>query len=164
MKDLISMNNLCESFDTNFNELDIKSKADMAFAIHNTLAALKDYVKIVSEKQEELYKAIAQTMPCKVDEEGKLISTEVMEQETGETIGILEWKQDKKEKLDEEKAIDTLKANNIQIDHYVFYDKKLKTKKDLIALLRQMGLSYEAIDSCFSNIERKEPTLCIKKF
>ena len=152
-----------ELLQTEIAELTLEQKGELAFDLHNAKAKIKELLEKIDEKEKELYNNIATSMPFETDAEGKLLSTQVFNKESGETIDILEWKQDKKEMFDLIKTLSTLKASNYNVSSEIFYEMELKPKEELRKILKGCGLSTEAIKDCFSKIERKEPKLVIKK-
>ena len=156
--------NLDEILNKMFDNLTLSEKGSLAFDIHNLKARLEDFLKQITEKENELYDCIAREVPYELDEEGKILNTQILNKDTGEMISILEWKQDKKEMLDEEKALETINATmNAEFTAEIFCERKPKTKATLEKELKNYGLSSEAIKDCFSKIERKEPKIVIKK-
>ena len=152
-----------ELLQTEIAELTLEQKGELAFDLHNAKAKIKELLEKIDEKQKELYNNISTSMPFETDVEGKLLSTQVFNKESGETVDILEWKQDKKEMLDITKTLSTLKASGYNVSSEILYEMILKTKEELRKILKGCGLSSEAVEDCFSKIKRGVPKLVIKK-
>lgn len=150
------------TIDDVLNSISTADKIFKVVQLDGLIAKLKEYTKKAEDIQEEAFKNIALEFPCEIDEEGKLLNTQIYNKETGEVIDVLEWKQDKKALLDEEKAVETLKEIGIEADKYLFYELQPNSKKVIQQKLRILGLSGEAIESCFTKIERKEPKIVFK--
>ncbi len=150
------------------SELTFDEIKSYKFDIHNLKANLKAQLEFIESKEIILDSMIQKIAPFEVDLEGKLLTTQIVNKDTGEIIELFEYKQLTKELFDAQYTFKTLQVNNPHLteDEYkeFIYNKKLKVKPELKKILmEQFGLTNESIEACFCSIERSEPKIVVKK-
>ena len=149
---------IIEIAETNVSELKFEDIGNLAFSIQNARTKLKELNAIVDVKEKEIEDFLKTNYNYSVDEKGVLQNTQILNPETGETIGLLEWVQGETANFDVEKAMELLKT----ADDTFFYRTTLKTQDDLKKMLKAGGLTPEQILLCFPKT-KKNVELKLKK-
>jgi hypothetical protein len=118
-------------------------------------------MKIFLMEINRLREAFKRALSLQKNEEGKF-NTQVLNEETGEILGCLEWHESSKRQFDIEGTIKLLKEMGLEIEKEVFYKVELKTLKELEETLKRLGLSKEVMERCFIKI-KNDIELKIKK-
>ena len=145
--------NLDEILSKTLDNLTLSEKGSLAFEVHNVAVQLETLLKKLNAKKNEITNNIAKEIPYELDENGKLLNTQIINKVTGEAVGILEWYQDKDELLDEERALKTLNASTgMNLTNEIFYEVRQKTKT-ISTLKRKMSSTLKV--KTISTLKRK---------
>jgi hypothetical protein len=150
----------------NLRLMTLREKDRLFFDLCNTEAKLKEFLKFVADKKDEISKSVLESLPPKQDEQGNLVSTEIMDSGTGETVSFLEYKQDVKRKPDEEK-IKTLLRSCGSPALYAFDDnfmkKEFKTVAEIEKTLSRCGIPQDRVCEAFEKV-KGDIKIVLKKY